>query len=91
MRASTANRAWADAAAAAVDGRIAASDVIQEAVDDHDVRKHYSDGGDLVEDIAGLKRRFPDEVVPMLERIERPLVVRERCRLRRLRVRGGSL
>ena len=83
--------AWADAAAAAVEARIAAGDLVEEAVDDHDVRKHYSDGADLVEDIAGSKRRFPDEVVPMLERIEKPLVVRERCRLRRLRVRGESL
>lgn len=83
--------AWADAAVAAVDARIAAGDLVEEAVDDHDVRKHYSDGADLVEDIAGWKRRFPDEVVPMLERIEEPLVVRERCRLRRLRVRGESL
>ncbi|MBA3476658.1 MAG: hypothetical protein H0T10_07900 [Actinobacteria bacterium] len=45
-----------------------------------------ADGADMVEDVAASKRRFPDEVVPVLERIERPLVVRERCRLRRLRV-----
>ena len=60
-------------------------------MDDHDVRKHYSDGADLVEDVAESKRRFPEEVVPMLKRIEKPLVVRERCRLRRLRVWGESL
>ena len=78
--------AWADAATAAVDARIAAGDLVEEAVDDHDVRKHYSDGADLVEDVARSKRRFPEEVVPMLERIERPLVVRERCWLRGLRV-----
>ena len=40
---------------------------------------------------AGSKRRFPDEVVPRLEWIGQPLVVRERCRLRRLRVRGDAL
>lgn len=78
--------AWADAAIAAVDARIAVGDLVEVAVDDHDVRKHYSDGADLVEDVAGSKRRFPDEVVPVLQRIDRPLVVRERCRLRRLRV-----
>ena len=77
---------WADAATAAVEARIAAGDLVEEAVDDHDVRKHYAGGADLVEDVAGSKRRFPDEVVPALQRIDRPLVVRERCRLRRLRV-----
>jgi hypothetical protein len=80
--------AWADAATAAVDDRIAAGDLVEEAVDDHEVRKHYSSGAELVEDVAGSKRRFPEEVVPVLERIDRPLVVRERCRLRRLRVRA---
>ena len=78
--------AWADAATAAVEARIAAGDLVEEAVDDHAVRKHYSDGAELVEDVAGSKRRFPEEVVPMLRRIEQPLVVRERCRLRVLRV-----
>ena len=77
---------WADAATAAVDSRIAAGDLVQEAVDDHEVCKHYSDGADLVNDVAGSKRSLPEAVVPMLEAIDRPLVVRERCRLRRLRV-----
>jgi hypothetical protein len=79
--------AWADAATAAVDARIAADDLAEEAVDDHDVRRHYSDAADLVEDVGSSKRRFPDEVIPILAAIEQPLVVRERCRLRRLRVR----
>ena len=79
--------AWADAATAAVDARIAAGDLVEEAIDDHDVRKHYSAGAELVKDVAGSKRRLPETVVPLLERIDRPLVVRERCRLRRLRVR----
>ena len=78
---------WADAATAAVDARIAAGDLVQEAVDDHEVCKHYSDGADLVDDVAGSRRSLPEAVVPMLEAIDRPLVVRERCRLRRLRVR----
>jgi hypothetical protein len=78
--------AWADAATAAVEARIAAGDLIEEAVDDHDVRKHYSDGADLVEDVGASKRRLPEEVIPTVAAIMRPLVVRERCRLRRLRV-----
>ena len=76
----------ADAATAAVDARIAAGDLVQEAVDNHEVCKHYSDGADLVDDVAGSRRSLPEAVVPMLEAIDRPLVVRERCRLRRLRV-----
>jgi hypothetical protein len=77
---------WADAATAAIETRIAAGDLVEEAIDDHDVRKHYSNGADLVEDVAGSKRRLPEEAVPVLGRIARPLVVRERCRVRRLRV-----
>ena len=76
----------ADAATAAVDARIAAGDLVQEAVDNHEVCKHYSDGADLVDDVAGSRRSLPEAVVPMLEAIDRPLVVRERCRLRRLLV-----
>jgi len=78
---------WADAATAAVEARLAAADLSEESVDDHDVRKHYSDGADLVEDVGSSKRPFPDEVIPIVAAITEPLVVRERCRLRRLRVR----
>jgi hypothetical protein len=77
---------WAEAATTAVDARIAAGDLVEEAVDEHDVRKHYSDGAELVEDVAGSKRDLHEEDVPMLAAITRPLVVRERCRLRRLAV-----
>jgi hypothetical protein len=80
--------AWADAATAAVDARIAAGDLVEEAVDDHEVRKHYSNGAELVEDVAASKRCFPAEVVPTLAAIEAPLVVREWSRVRRLRVRS---
>lgn len=78
---------WADAATAAVDARIAAGILVEEAVDDHDVRKHYAHGADLVEDVAASKRRLPEAAVPVVHAIARPLVVRELCRLRRLRVR----
>jgi hypothetical protein len=77
---------WADAATAAVDARIAAGDLVEEAVDDHEVCKHYANGADLVDDVAGSKRHLPEAAVPMLQAIDQPLVVRERCRLRRLRV-----
>jgi hypothetical protein len=80
--------AWADAATSAVDARIAAGDLVEEAVDDHDVRKHYSDGADLVEDVAQSKRHLVEDDVPRLAALDRPLVVRERCRVRRLRVTG---
>lgn len=78
--------AWADAATAAVDARIAAGDLVEEAVDDHDVRKHYPDGADLVKEIASSRRRLPDEAIAIVAAIAKPLVVRERSRLRRLRV-----
>ncbi|MGH3134197.1 MAG: hypothetical protein ACRDNY_10750 [Gaiellaceae bacterium] len=77
---------WADAATAAVDARIATGDLVEEAVDDHDVRKHYANGPELVDDVAGSKRRLRDRDVPIVREIRAPLVVRERCRLRRLRL-----
>ena len=77
---------WADAATAAIDARIRAGDLVEEAVDDHDVRKHYTDGAELVADFADSKRRISTELVPVVAAIEEGLVVRERCRLRRLRV-----
>jgi hypothetical protein len=77
---------WADTATAAVDARVGAGDLVEEAVDDHDVRKHYPDGADLLDDVAGSERRFREPDIPIVRAIERPLVVRERSRLRRLRL-----
>jgi hypothetical protein len=79
----------ADAAAAAVDELVAAGLLVEEAVDDHDVRKHYSTGATLVEDFTPKKRKLPAEAVPLLKSVARECVVRERCRLRRLRVLPG--
>jgi hypothetical protein len=79
--------AWADAAVAAIEARIAAGDLAEEAVDDHDVRKHYTDGAELVDDVAQSKRSLLPEDVAMLAAIRQPLVVRERCRTRLLRLR----
>jgi hypothetical protein len=75
----------ADAATAAVDTAIVDGRLVEEDVDDHDVRKHYRTGADLVQDFAGKERRVPTRAVPVLRAIAHPCVVRERCRLRRLR------
>jgi len=78
--------AWAAAATAVVDGLVAEGRLVEEAVDDHDVRGHYPSGAALVEDFAPKKRNVPPESVPVLEAIDAPCTVREPCRLRRLRV-----
>ena len=75
----------ADAARAAVDLLIAERLLEEEAVDDHDVLKHYTSGAALVEDFADSDRKIPAEAIPRLHAIERECVVRERCRVRRLR------
>jgi hypothetical protein len=59
----------------------------EQAVDDHDVRKHYRTGAGVVDDFAGKDRTIPELAVPKLRALARPCFVRERCRLRRLRVR----
>ena len=80
----------ADSAAAAVDAFVAAGRLVEEAVDDHDVRKHYRTGADLVDDFAGKDRRVPDVAVPSLRALTGSCVVREHCRLRRLTVSRAS-
>jgi hypothetical protein len=77
---------WADAATAAIDARIVAGELIEEAFEDHDVRKHYPSGADLVDDVAGSKRRLQEADVPRVSAIGAPVLVRERCRVRRLRL-----
>ena len=66
----------ADAATAAVDSFILDGRLVEEAVDDHDVLKHYTNGADLVDDFAGKERR--------VRSVTRSCLTRERCRLRRL-------
>ena len=75
----------ADAARAAVDLLIAKRLLEEEAADDHDVRKHYVNGAALVSDFETSERKIPAEAIPRLRRLERECVVRERCRVRRLR------
>ena len=79
--------AKADAAAAAVDAAVATGRLIEEAVDDHDVLKHYANGADLVDDWKRSERRPIGRTSSELREIRRPCLTRERCRLRRLRVR----
>jgi hypothetical protein len=55
--------AMADAATAAIDSEIAGRRLVEEAVDVHDVRKHYAGGADIVDDFAGKKRKVPLEAV----------------------------
>jgi len=78
--------AKADAAAAAVDAAVAAGQLAEEAVDDHDVLKHYPDGADFVDDWKRSERRPLGKTTTELRDIARPCQTRERCRLRRLRV-----
>jgi hypothetical protein len=80
----------ADAARAGVDLLVAEGLLVEEAVDDHDVFKHFESGAALVEDFAPKERDVPREAVPVLQALDRECVVRERCRLRRLRQSGGS-
>jgi hypothetical protein len=76
----------ADAATAAIDALVRGRELVEQAVDDHDVRKHYASGRELADDFAGKQRRLPEHALPRLGALARPCVVRERCRLRRLAV-----
>ena len=77
----------ADAATDAVEALVSTRQLVEQAVDDHDVRKHYDNGAELVDDFADKQRTLPDHALPQLRRLAQPCVVRERCRLRRLEVR----
>jgi hypothetical protein len=76
----------ADAATAAVDTLISTRRLVEQAFDDHDVREHYVNGAELVDDFADRKRRLPTSALPKLRALAQPCVVRERCGLRRLQV-----
>lgn len=76
----------AAAATVAIDELVARRRLCEQAVDDHDVRHHYRTGADLIDDFADSGRKIPDDAVPSLLGLDRPVVVRERCRLRRLKL-----
>jgi hypothetical protein len=77
----------AEAAAAAIDASISLGRLVEQAVDDHDVRRHYDTGAELVDDFADKPRRVPETALPALRTLTQRCVMRERCRLRRLEVR----
>jgi hypothetical protein len=77
----------ADAATDAIDALVRTRQLVEQAVDDHDVRKHYDNGAELVDDFADKQRTLPHHALPQLRRLAQPCVVRERCRLRRLEAR----
>jgi hypothetical protein len=81
---------WADAARAAVDRLAEEGLLVEEAVDEHDVLTHHRDGASLVEDWPEKRRKPPPEAISMLRAIPSECLVRERCRLRRLRPSGGG-
>jgi hypothetical protein len=62
--------------------------LVEEARDDHDVRRHHASGVELVDDFEDSRRDVPAECIPRLLEVETPCAVRERCRLRRLRKVG---
>jgi hypothetical protein len=78
----------ADAALATVEALVAAGRLVEEAVDDHDVLKHYADGPALADDWVRSDRRPVGDGAARLTAVAGPCVTRERCRLRRLRVVG---
>lgn len=77
----------ADAAAAAVDALVVAGRLVEQAIDDHDVRRHYASGVEVIADFEGKERTLPPEALPVLRALDERCVMRERCRLRRLQVR----
>jgi hypothetical protein len=80
--------ATAEPAAGQIDAMVAAGLLVEEARDDHDVRKHYASGAELVDDFEDSRRTLPTEWIPRLQVLEGPCAVRERCRTRRLRSTG---
>ena len=76
----------ADAATAAVDALLRSGRLVEEAVDEHDVHAHFPTGAELVADFEPKERSLPEAAIPELLAIDQAVVMRERCRLRRLRV-----
>jgi hypothetical protein len=77
--------ATAESAAGEIDAMVASGLFVEEARDDHDVRKHYDSGAELVEDFEDSPRDLPAEWIPRLRELEQACAVRERCQTRRLR------
>lgn len=75
----------AAAAAAVIDEEIARGLLREEACHDHDILRHFSTGASLVEHFRTSARSVPAGAARLLEASARTHVVRETCRLRRLR------
>lgn len=75
----------ADAARAAVDRFVDEGLFVEEAIDDHDMLKHSENGADLVQDWPSKRVKPPAETASFLKTIASECIVREHCRLRRLR------
>lgn len=80
----------ADAARAAVDALVVAGRLEEQAVDDHDVRKHFANGAAVIDDFVRKERSVPTDALERLGAVLRPCTMRERCRLRRLVVRRAT-
>jgi SAM-dependent methyltransferase len=72
-------------AAAVIDDEIARGLLREEAVDDHDVLRHFSTGASLIEHLRTTARPVAAGAAPLLKASARPHIIRETCRLRRLR------
>jgi hypothetical protein len=79
----------ADTATHAVDALVETGRLVEDATDDHDVRKLYGSGAELVADFEGKDRKLPAWALPSLSAFAEPCSLRERCRLRRLTVRSA--
>jgi hypothetical protein len=73
------------AARAAVDLLIAEGLLVEDAVDDHDVHNHYDSGADLLAGCPPKRAKPGTEAAAFLRAITVECIVRERCRLRKLR------
>jgi hypothetical protein len=82
--------ARARAATAAIDALIRQGRLAEGAIDNHDVRKHYQDGRELLEDLAGQEERLPANALPTLRTVDSECVIRHACRLRLLRTADQS-
>jgi len=76
---------WADAAQTGVELLIAEGHLVEDAVDDHDVLKHYDSGAELIANWPPKQVKPFAETAAFLRAIPVECVSRERCRLRKLR------
>jgi len=56
----------ADAATVAVDALVRAGRLLEQAIDDHDVRKQYANGAERIAEFADARRQLPDRALPRL-------------------------